>query len=186
MLKSVTQSLVHNFLDGAPRWYKFAILAFLVVNPIVFLAISPLVGGWLLVGEFIFTLAMALKCYPLQPGGLLAIEAIAIGMASPDAVFEETKSNFTVILLLMFMVAGIYFMRELLLLLFTKLLVAVRSKILLSLTFAGLAAILSAFLDALTVAAVVIAVATGLYAVYHRFVSVGASMTTTNTMTTTW
>ena len=86
-------------------------------------------------------------------------------------MFEETKSNFTVILLLMFMVAGIYFMRELLLLLFTKLLVAIRSKILLSLTFAGLAAILSAFLDALTVAAVVIAVATGLYAVYHRFVS---------------
>ncbi|CAN5190050.1 Na(+)/H(+) antiporter NhaB [soil metagenome] len=171
MLKSVAHSLVHNFLDGAPRWYKFAILAFLVANPIVFLAVSPFWGGWLLVAEFIFTLAMALKCYPLQPGGLLAIEAIAIGMASPDEVFDETKSNFTVILLLMFMVAGIYFMRELLLLLFTKLLVGIRSKILLSLTFAALAAVLSAFLDALTVAAVVIAVATGLYAVYHRFAS---------------
>ncbi len=31
------------------------------------------VAGWLLVVEFIFTLAMALKCYPLLPGGLLAI-----------------------------------------------------------------------------------------------------------------
>ena len=171
MLQTVTQSLARNFLGGSPRWYKLAIVAFLIVNPIVFLAISPFVGGWLLVAEFIFTLAMALKCYPLQPGGLLAIEAVAIGMASPDAVFEETTSNFTVILLLMFMVAGIYFMRELLLLLFTKLLVAIRSKILLSVTFAALAAVLSAFLDALTVAAVVIAVATGLYAVYHRFVS---------------
>jgi len=171
VVKTVTQSLVHNFLDGAPRWYKFAIIAFLVVNPIAFFAINPFVGGWLLVAEFIFTLAMALTCYPLQPGGLLAIEAIVIGMASPDAVFEETKSNFTVILLLMFMVAAIYFMREMLLLLFTKLLVAIRSKVLLSLTFAGLAAVLSAFLDALTVAAVVIAVAAGLYAVYHRFVS---------------
>ena len=93
MLKTVTQSLVHNFLGGSPRWYKLAIVAFLVVNPIVFLAVSPFVGGWLLVAEFIFTLAMALKCYPLQPGGLLAIEAIAIGMASPDAVFEETHGE---------------------------------------------------------------------------------------------
>jgi Na+:H+ antiporter, NhaB family len=170
LVTTVAQSFIRNFLGGAPRWYKATIVAFLVVNPLVFL-LSPFAGGWLLVAEFIFTLAMALKCYPLQPGGLLAIEAVIIGMASPDGVFEETKGNFTVILLLMFMIAGIYFLRELLLLLFTKLLVAVRSKILLSLTFAGSAAVLSAFLDALTVAAVVIAVATGLYTVYHRFAS---------------
>lgn len=171
MLKTVTSALAHNFLGDAPRWYKGAILGFLVVNPIVFLGVNPFVGGWLLVAEFIFTLMMALRCYPLQPGGLLAIEAIAIGMASPAEVFDESKSNFAVILLLMFMVAGIYFMRELLLLLFTKLLVGVRSKVLLALTFAALSAVLSAFLDALTVAAVVIAVASGLYAVYHRFAS---------------
>jgi NhaB family Na+:H+ antiporter len=173
VLTALPSSLARNFLGGSPRWYKVTIAAFLVVNPIVFLAIDPFVGGWLIVAEFIFTLAMALTCYPLQPGGLLAIEAVAIGMATPGAVFDEARSNFTVILLLMFMVAGIHFMRELLLLLFTKLLVAVRSKILLSLTFAASAAVLSAFLDALTVAAVVIAVATGLYAVYHRFASGG-------------
>jgi NhaB family Na+:H+ antiporter len=171
VLKTMPRSLARNFLGDSPRWYKITIVAFLVANPIVFLLIDPFAGGWLIVAEFIFTLAMALTCYPLQPGGLLAIEAIAIGMASPEAVFEETRSNFTVILLLMFMVAGIYFMRELLLLLFTKLLVAVRSKILLSLAFATMAAVLSAVLDALTVAAVVIAVAAGLYAVYHRFAS---------------
>lgn len=170
MVTTLAQSLVRNFLGGSPRWYKLTIVAFLVANPLVFL-LSPFVGGWLLVAEFIFTLVMALRCYPLQPGGLLAIEAVAIGMASPDAVYDETTANFSIILLLMFMVAGISFMRELLLLLFTKLLVAVRSKVLLSLAFAGSAALLSAFLDALTVAAVVIAVATGLYAVYHRFVS---------------
>jgi Na+:H+ antiporter, NhaB family len=170
-LKTLAPALVRNFLGSAPRWYKLTIIAFLVINPIVFLAVDPFVGGWLLVAEFIFTLAMALKCYPLQPGGLLAIEAVAIGMASPAEVFHEAEANFTVILLLMFMVAGIYFMRDLLLLLFTKLLVAIKSKILLSLTFAALAAVLSAFLDALTVAAVIIAVATGLYTVYHRFVS---------------
>jgi NhaB family Na+:H+ antiporter len=170
-VKTLAPALARNFLGGAPRWYKITILAFLAVNPIVFLAIDPFLGGWLLVAEFIFTLAMALKCYPLQPGGLLAIEAVAIGMASPSEVFNETEANFTVILLLMFMVAGIYFMRDLLLVLFTKLLVAVRSKTLLAVTFMALSAVLSAFLDALTVAAVVIAVATGLYTVYHRFVS---------------
>ena len=54
---------------------------------------------------------------------------------------------------------------------FTKLLVNIRSKIWVSLLFTALAAVLSAFLDALTVIAVVIAVATGFYGVYHRVAS---------------
>lgn len=164
-------ALARNFLGGAPRWYKLAIVGFLVLNPLALLVLGPFVTGWLFVAEFIFTLVMALKCYPLQPGGLLAIEAVVIGMTSAESVYHETTENFAVILLVMFMVTGIFFIRELLLLVFTKLIVAVRSKLLLSLTFTGVAALLSAFLDALTVIAVVIAVGTGLYAVYHRFAS---------------
>src|SRR5690606_34286945 len=137
----------------------------------VFFFIDPFIAGWLLVAEFIFTLAMALKCYPLQPGGLLAIEAVAIGMASPEAVYHEAELNFPVILLLIFMVAGISFLKDMLLYVFTKVLVRVRSKLMLSLLFAFLAAFLSAFLDALTVTAVVIAVATGFYGVYHKVAS---------------
>ncbi|HKH08427.1 MAG TPA: SLC13 family permease, partial [Agromyces sp.] len=171
MVRELSFAFTRNFLGDAPRWYKVTIVAFLVLNPLVLLTLGPFVTGWLFVAEFIFTLAMALKCYPLQPGGLLAIEAVIIGMTSAESVYHETTANFSVILLLMFMVAGIYFMRELLLLVFTKLLVAVRSKLLLSLTFTGAAALLSAFLDALTVVAVIIAVATGLYSVYHRFAS---------------
>ena len=53
---------------------------------------------------------MALKCYPLPAGGLLAFEAVAIGMVSPETLYDETLHNFPVILLLMFMVAGIHFM----------------------------------------------------------------------------
>ncbi len=52
---------------------------------------------------------MALKCYPLLPGGLLAIEAVFIGMTSAEHVREEVAANLEVLLLLMFMVAGIYF-----------------------------------------------------------------------------
>jgi NhaB family Na+:H+ antiporter len=114
---------------------------------------------------------MALKCYPLPAGGLLAVEAVALGMTSAECVYKETLHNFPVILLLMFMVAGIYFMKDLLQFTFTKLLVKVRSKILISLLFCFAGAFLSAFLDALTVTAVIITVAYGFYEVYHRHAS---------------
>jgi Na+:H+ antiporter, NhaB family len=171
MTPSLPQAFVMNFLGQAPRWYKTTILAFLLLNPLLLYALGPFITGWLLILQFIFTLALALKCYPLQPGGLLAIEAIALGMASPDKVYEEAIGNFSVILLLIFMVAGIFFMKDLLLFMFTKILLGVRSKKILSLLFSLVAAVLSAFLDALTVTAVLIAVGTGFYAVYHKVAS---------------
>jgi NhaB family Na+:H+ antiporter len=170
-LPPVIASFWSNFLGQSPAWYKQTIVGFLVLNPLLLATAGPFVTGWLLVLEFIFTLAMALKCYPLQPGGLLAIEAIALGMATPAMVFHEAEVNFPVILLLMFMVAGIYFLREMLLFVFTRILLGLRSKLLLSLTFSGTAAFLSAFLDALTVTAVIISVAVGFYTVYHTVAS---------------
>ena len=165
------QAFLKNFLGSSPDWYKLSIVVFLVINPILFFAISPFVAGWVLVAEFIFTLAMALKCYPLQPGGLLALEAVIIGMTHPEHVKAEIMANFEVILLLMFMVAGIYFMKQLLLFVFTKLLLQIRSKLVLSLSFCLSAAFLSAFLDALTVVAVIISVGMGFYGVYHKVAS---------------
>lgn len=160
--------LFDSFLGQSPDWYKFTILAFLVLNPVVLVIAGPFVAGWLLLAEFIFTLALALKCYPLQPGGLLALEAVAIGMVGADKVYHEITVNFPVILLLIFMVAGIYFLRDLLLQVFSSILMRVQSRIALSLIFCFSAAFLSAFLDALTVIAVIITVAGGLYTVYHR------------------
>ncbi|MDC5707013.1 Na(+)/H(+) antiporter NhaB [Vibrio europaeus] len=171
MPMSLGNAFIKNFLGKAPDWYKVAIISFLIINPIVFFFVDPFVAGWLLVAEFIFTLAMALKCYPLQPGGLLAIEAIAIGMTSPEQVKHELVANIEVLLLLVFMVAGIYFMKQLLLFIFTKILLGIRSKSMLSLAFCFAAAFLSAFLDALTVIAVVISVAVGFYAIYHKVAS---------------
>lgn len=54
---------------------------------------------------------------------------------------------------------------------FTKMLIKVRSKILLSLAFTFASAFLSAFLDALTVVAVIITVTTGFYMIYHKVAS---------------
>lgn len=163
-------ALYTNFLGQSPNWYKLTIIAFMFLNPLVFIQ-NPYVAGWLLVIEFIFTLAMALKCYPLLPGGLLAIQAIAMGMTSTEKVMHEVSVNIEVVLLLVFMVAGINFVKDLLLFVFTKLLLRVKSKTGISVAFCVMAAFLSAFLDALTVVAVVISVAVGFYAIYHKISS---------------
>ena len=78
MPQPMLQAFTKNFLGNSPEWYKYTILAFLAVNPILVYTLGPFITGWLLIVEFIFTLAMALKCYPLQPGGLLAIEAVLL------------------------------------------------------------------------------------------------------------
>ena len=170
MAHTTADALRQNFLGNSPTWYKQTIIAFLIMNPIIAIY-DPFIAGWALVLQFIFTLAMALKCYPLQPGGLLAVEAIVLGLATPEMVYLEAEHNFAVIMLLMFMVAGIYFLREMLLYTFTKILLGVKSKVLLSLLFSFTAAFLSAFLDALTVTAVIITVAAGFFGVYHKVAS---------------
>ena len=182
MAYTLAGALRSNFLGNSPTWYKLTIIGFLIVNPVLVM-IDPFLAGWVFVLEFIFTLAMALKCYPLQPGGLLAIQAVILGLTTPEHVFHEAEVNFPVIMLLMFMVAGIYFLREMLLFTFTKILLGVRSKILLSLMFSFTAAFLSAFLDALTVTAVIITVAVGFYGVYHKVAS-GKQLHSTHDATT--
>ena len=124
--------------------------------------------GWAFIAMFIITLAMALKCYPLQSGGILAIAILLLGLTSPETVWHEIKDNLSVILLLVFMVSFIYFMKPLLIFIFGKILLKVENKIVLSLMFSAAAAFLSAFLDALTVMAVLITVFVALYGVYEK------------------
>lgn len=163
------------FLGAAPPWYKLTIIAFLALNPIALGLLSLVapdsarfVVGWMILVEFIATLAMALRCYPLLTGGLLAIEAILLGLCPVDAMYHEAEHNFPVILLLVFVVAGVVFLKEWLSVVFTAVLFSTRSKILLSLLFCGTGALLSAFLDALTVTAVIIAVCKGFWDLYHE------------------
>jgi NhaB family Na+:H+ antiporter len=167
----LTQQLGDSFLGASPDWYKLTIAGFLVINPILLYTIGPFLTGWVILLQFIFTLAMALRCYPLQPGGLIAFEAVVIGMTSPTTVAHEVETNFEVILLLIFMVAGVFFLKDLLLFIFTRILVRVRSKVMLSVLMCSVAAVLSAFLDALTVTAVVIGVMASLYSLYQKVAS---------------
>ncbi|TCI91720.1 sodium/proton antiporter NhaB [Tenacibaculum sp. M341] len=182
--------MLKYFLGNSPKWFKMTMIGFLIFNVFSLFAFGETVTSWLFIGEFIFTLAMALKCYPLQSGGLLAIEAMALGLAHPmykvdhgkvvenaageaikGGVLLEVEHNLEVILLLVFMVAGIYFMKPLLMYIFSKVFTKIKSKLALSLLFVFLAAVLSAFLDALTVTAVLISVSVGFYGVYHKIAS---------------
>ncbi len=171
MTTTLSQAFVRNFLGHAPGWYKLVIVGFLVVNPLLLILAGPAVTGWVLLAEFIFTLAMALRCYPLQPGGLLAIQSVLMGLTTAEGVYREVLGAVPVILLLVFMVAGIYFLRDLLLYVFTRLLLRVRSPPMLAVLFCAVSALLSAFLDALTVVAVAVTVGAGFYEVYHRVAS---------------
>jgi NhaB family Na+:H+ antiporter len=143
-------------------------IIFMIFNVISFYILGPTITAWIFIAEFIFTLAMALKCYPLQSGGILAIEALFLKLTTPENAYHEVDQNLEVILLLVFMVAGIYFMKPLLMYIFSKVFTKIKSKLILSLLFVFLSAVLSAFLDALTVTAVLISVTIGFYGVYHK------------------
>jgi len=170
----VISNLYNNFLGSSANWYKNLIITFLFSNPIIYFILlntnldAGFILGWIILGQFIVTLAMALECYPLQPGGLIAIQSVILGLTTSKHVYQEVVLNLKVILLLVFMVAGIYFMKDFLLFIFTKLLINVKNKKLLSLLFLISAAVLSAFLDALTVTAVLIAVAVGFFTLYQE------------------
>lgn len=156
------------FLGNSPRWFKHLMLFFFAFNVLSYYLLGPVITAWIFLAEFILTLAMALKCYPLQSGGLLALQVIFLGLTDFKMIQEEINQNLEVILLLIFMVAGIYFMKTLLMFLFSKIFVQVRSKLFLSVLFVAVSALLSAFLDALTVMAVLISISIGFYGVYHK------------------
>lgn len=161
-------SIFKNFLGNTPSWYKFSIIFFLIFNVFSVFVFGKTVTAWIFIAEFIFTLAMALKAYPLLAGGLLAIQAVALKLTTANNAYHEVEQNLEVILLLVFMVAAIYFMKPLLMFIFSKVFTKVKSKLALSLLFVSISAVLSAFLDALTVTAVLISVGVGFYGIYHK------------------
>jgi NhaB family Na+:H+ antiporter len=98
------QTVYREFLGNSPGWFKLAILAFLLLAFPLKLLAGTTVLGWMFIVMFILTLAMALKCYPLQSGGLLGLAILALGLTTPETLWHEIESNLGVILLLVFMV----------------------------------------------------------------------------------
>ena len=168
---SIGGAFWNNFLGHSPVWYKASIAFFLVLNVAVRFGFGKKVAAWVVLGEFIFSLGLSSFCYPLQSGGLIIIEAFALGLGTPETLTHEVEKNVNVLLLVAFMVACIHFLKNLLLLIFTNVLISVNSKVLLSVTVVLLSAFLSAFLDALSVAAVLVSVCTGILGVYFHVVA---------------
>ncbi len=160
-----------SFLGHTPRWYKIAVAAALVLNVVANYTLGPQVTGWLILAEFILTLTMALKCFPLQPGGLLAIQAVMLGLTDTHTVYREIEHGLPVILLVIFMVAGVHFLRDMLYRLVSRILLGVQSRLAMNLVTISVVSLASAVLDALTILAVLIAVSVGFYEAYHRVVS---------------
>ena len=165
---TMLKTFYSEFLGNSPNWFKTTILVFLAACYPLTLLLGSTIMGWAFILMFIMTLALALKCYPLQSGGLLALAVLALGLTSPETVWYEINQNLGVIMLLVFMVSFIYFMKPLLIFIFGKILMKVKNKVVLSLMFSFSAAVLSAFLDALTVMAVLITVFGALYGVYEK------------------
>ena len=164
-------SLMEMFLGPTPLWYKQAVIAALVLNIPAFFILGPLVTSWIILFEFIFTLAMALKCFPLQPGGLLALQVLALGLTDTYHVYDEVLHGLPVIILVIFMVAGVHFLREMLFKFINKVLLGIKSRVLMNFATVVVVAVLSAFLDALTILAVLIALATTFYLVYEKVIT---------------
>ena len=149
MPETVGMAFRAGFLGNAPEWCKLTVFAVPILNPLLLIACGAFVTGWVLLEEFILTLPMALSCYPLPSGGLMALQAVLLGLTPPNAIYKEVSANLPVLLLLIFMVAEIYFVQELLQTVFTQILLGIRSTVLLSFVFCATSAFLSAFLDAL-------------------------------------
>lgn len=154
--------MVKLFMGEAPGWYKASVIAALFIDLVLYFAAGPFVTGWVVLIEFLAVLALALQSYPLFPGGLLALEVLALKMAPLNGVMKEIHTGMDVILLLIFMVPAIYFMKPLLSWIFLRVLRTTKGKVSLSLVFLLAGMFLSAWLDALTVVAVMMAVCVGM------------------------
>jgi NhaB family Na+:H+ antiporter len=163
---SLSLTAFGSFMGHAPRAYKQGLLLALLGNVLLWWLAGPVAASWAIVAEFIATLALSLKCYPLAPGGLLVIQAVLLNLTTPARIYQETLGGVPVLLLLIFTVSAISFMQELLVYVFARVLTAVRSPTGLALLFCLIGAVLSAFLNAVTVLAMVMAVAYGFYRIY--------------------
>lgn len=160
-----------NFLGHAPDWYKWTMIGFLIVNFGVYYTMGPVVVGWCILLEFIFTLAGALFAFPLVTGGLLLLQAVLLQLVPLNSIHVEIAHNMPILYLILFVVTGVHFLKDLLSFLLIKAILGIRSEIALAVGFLVVGGIKSGLLDALTVLSVVIAVLTSVWTLYQNYES---------------
>lgn len=93
-----------------------------------------------------------------------------IGMILFSYMMYEIEVNFEVFLLLVFMVVGIYFMKDLFMFLFIKLVIKVKNKFIFLLLFIFVLVFFFVFFDVFMVVVVIISVGFGFYFIYYKVV----------------
>ena len=101
MSQTLASALFRNFLGNAPAWYKAAIVAFTHPQPARVLRRPARTCrcGLAAVIKFIFSAGDGAEMLSVRPGGLLVIEAVLIGLTTPQSVYTETVNAFPVVLL---------------------------------------------------------------------------------------
>ncbi len=161
-------ALFSNFLGTSASAYKKLIIAFLVINTSLWPVLPATALAWIFLIEFIVVLALSLYCHPLLPGGLLAIQIVLFGLTDTQSIYVEVQNGLSVIFLVIFMVAGIHFLRDMLFLLFSRAIVWLGSPLRLIVGVSSATAVLSAFLDALTIMAILLTIAGGFHETFRN------------------
>ncbi len=172
----IVHEIFKNFLGNSSIWYKILIISFLLLNPFIYLLdrfylnTGFAIIGWTIVIESIVILMMTTQCFPFPPLSLLVCEAVAMNLINPHDVYHEIVNNLSVIMLVMFSTAAIFFHKDFLSYIFSKVIMRIKSRVLLSLSILVLSAIMSAFLDALTVVVIMVSIANGLFSTYTKYI----------------
>lgn len=165
-------ALGKDFLGSeTPNWYKNGLIFLLIINVVSFKTSGAFVTGWLILFEFILTLALTRTCYPLWSGGLLLLQAMALELVSIPTLQTEIEHNMPILFLILFVVTAVTLLKEFLTHIFLRALLALPGEILVGFFYLLSAAVFSGILDALTVTAVVIAVLLSAYEIYHVYES---------------
>ena len=171
-------AFLKNFLGKSPVWLKMSMIGILIFNTLLYY-IEPTLNlntteyfilGWCIILESIFILAVSLKCHPLLGFSLLLIQILFFGLTSSALIYKEIEHNLSVILLIIFCTAFVYFHKNLLNLLFFKLILKVKTKIALSIACLLTMAVLSAFLNALTIIIIIITVSINLFKTFVQYI----------------
>ena len=174
--QDIIKEIFNNFLGNSSTWYKFLIIFFLILNPLIYFLdrfyfySDFVVIGWAIVVESVIILIMTTQCFPFSPLSLLICEAVIMKLVSPHDIYLEIINNFSVIMLVMFSTTAIYFHKDFLSYVFSKIIIKIKSKTLLSVVILTLSALLSAFLDALTVIVIMVSIATGIFNNYTKYI----------------
>ncbi len=169
--RSTKNPVFANFLGHAPIWYKWTMIGFLIANFGIYYTLGAFVAGWCILLEFIFTLAGALFAFPLVTGGLLLLQAILLQLVPLKSIHEEIAHNMPILYLILFVVTGVHFLKDLLSFLFIKAILGIKEEIVLAVAFLVVGGIKSGVLDALTVMSVVIAVLVNISMLYQDYAS---------------